>query len=204
MQIDIENKQKKLNSKIRFFREKRLKSKEILRNLIRIKPSNKVCQALALPKVLNINPRSIYNKVHEFTTFVEEEEVDLICMSESFEREKNTLENVIKIDNFEVLSNVHQRKGVGGRPAIIVNKTKYLVENLTNTVVAIPWGVEIIWAVLTPKNVSNDSSIQKIVVASIYSKPASRKKTVLLDHIAEVYCIFECKVQERIALDSLW
>ena len=196
MQIDIENKQKKLNSKIRFFREKRLKSKEILRNLIRIKPSNKVCQALALPKVLNINPLSIYNKVHEFTTFVEEEEVDLICMSESFEREKNTLENVIKIDNFEVLSNVHQRKGVGGRPAIIVNKTKYLVENLTNTVVAIPWGVEIIWAVLTPKNVSNDSSIQKIVVASIYSKPASRKKTVLLDHIAEVYCMLSAKYKK--------
>ena len=43
------------------------------------------------------------------------------------------------------------------------------------------------WAVLTPKNVSSTSDVQKIVVASVYSKPDSRKKTVLLDHISQVY-----------------
>ena len=53
-------------------------------------------------------------------------------MSESWEKESNTLEKVIKIEDYEVLSNVHQRKGVGGRPAIIVNLKKYTVENLTN------------------------------------------------------------------------
>ena len=114
-------------------------------------------------------------------------------MSESWEKESNTLEKVIKIEDYEVLSNVHQRKGVGGRPAIIVNSKKYTVENLTNTVVNIPWGVEIIWAVLTPKYARKASNIQKIVVASIYSKPNSKKKTILLDHIAEVYSFLSSK-----------
>ena len=41
-------------------------------------------------------------------------------MSESWERAELTLEEVIKLDDYEITSNVYQRKGVGGRPAIIV------------------------------------------------------------------------------------
>ena len=76
--------------------------------------------------------------------FVKEEMVDLITMSESWERADQTLETVIEIENFKVISNVHQRTGRGGRPAIIVNTHKYAVENLTNTCVNIPWGLEIV------------------------------------------------------------
>ena len=129
----------------------------------------------------------------EFSTFVREEELDLICMSESWEREDLTLEEVIEIEDFKVISNVHQRKGKGGRPAIIANTKNFDVENLTNTEINIPWGVEIVWAVLTPRNVTNASKIQKIVVASVYCKPDSRKKSLLLDHIAQVYNILSAK-----------
>ena len=155
--------------------------------------SSIVSQAFDLPRVLNLNPRSIYNKSEEFCTFVKEEAVDITCMSESWEREELTLDELIELDDVEIISNVHQRRGKGGRPAIIVNTNKFSVENLTNTTVTIPWGVEIVWAVLTPKNVTNASSIQKIVVASIYCKPDSRKKTMLLDHIAEVYNLLSAK-----------
>ena len=195
MKSNLEHKTK-LSDKIKEFRKNRNRRKELFKNLVVIKPSNKVGQALSLPKVLNLNPRSIYNKLEEFKTFVKEEEVDLTCMSESWEREELTLDKVIKIDDYEVISNVHQRTGKGGRPAIIVNTKKYHVENITNTLVNIPWGVEIVWAVLTPKNVSNASNIQKIVVASIYSKPDSRKKSVLLDHIAEVYNLLNAKYKK--------
>ena len=41
--------------------------------------------------------------------------------------------------------------------------------------------------VISPKEVSNNSNIKKISVASIYSKPDSRKKSVVLDHISETY-----------------
>ena len=168
---------------------KNMKSK----NLIVIKRCNKLIQALKLPKVLNVNPRSIYNKKNQLETFIKEESVDLICMSETFEREENTLEKLINIDNYEVISNIYQRAGKGGRPAVIVNRKMFKVENLTNTQVSIPWGVEVVWVALTPLNVNNASKIQKVIVASIYSKPGSRKKTLLLDHIAQVYSQFNTK-----------
>ena len=62
----------------------------------------------------NLNPRSIYNKVDEFSTFVEQQELDLICLSESWERQDMSLDNVIKIENYKVISNVSQRKAIGG------------------------------------------------------------------------------------------
>ena len=72
-----------------------------------------------LPVVANINLRSVYNKVKEFHTFVKEEEVDVIFMSESWEREEKSLHETIKLEDFEIVSNVFQRKGKGERPAII-------------------------------------------------------------------------------------
>ena len=161
-----------------------------------IKRSNKVCQALSLPKVLSLNPRSIYNCKNELVTFVEEESIQLICISESWERKDLTLDNLIKIDGFKVISNVHQRQGKGGRPAIIANTEIYNVENLTDTCIDIPWGVEAVWAVLTPKSVTYASKIQKIVVGSIYCKPNSKKKTLLLDHIAQVYSQLSSKYKK--------
>ena len=102
---------------------------------------NKFYQALNLPTLCNMNPQSVYNKIEEFHTFVKEEQVDLLFMSESWERESLTLDQIIKLDDHIVISNVYQRKGVGGRPAIIANKSKYEIQNVTNTLVQIPWGV---------------------------------------------------------------
>ena len=122
----------------------RSKRKQKRGNLKRINPSNKVVEASFLPTVLNLNPRSIYNKVEEFKTFVEEHEIDLVCLSESWEREKETLKDIIDMNNYEVVSNYHQRQGVGGRPAIIVDKSKFEIEDLTNTIISIPWGIEVV------------------------------------------------------------
>ena len=149
--------------------------------------SNKLGQALDLPVVLNVNPRSIYNKKSEFRTLVNEHSVDLICMSESWERENLPLEEIIQLEDHTVISNVHQWRGMGGRPAIIVNHKKYNIQNLTQRLISIPWGVEAVWCLVSPKEVTNDSIVKKIAVASIYSKPDNRKKSVLLDHLSESY-----------------
>ena len=69
------------------------------------------------------------------------------------------------------------------------------MQNLTNTEVNIPYGVEIVWAMLTPRNITPTSLIKKIVVAAIYSKPKSKKKTALLDHIGETYHMLNAKYQ---------
>ena len=137
----------------------------------------------------------MYNKIKEFHTFVNEEEIDLVFMSESWEREEQTLHDIIKLKDHEIISNVYQRKGKGGRPAIIVNKNKFIVQNLTNTTINIKWGVEVVWCLLTPKNVSTDSKIQKIACATIYCKPNSKHKSDLIDHMAEAYNILSTKYQ---------
>ena len=158
-----------------------------------IKRSNKLIQALNLPTVMNVNPRSVYNKVNEFHAFVEEEEIDCVFMSESWERPNQPLEEIIHLPNHIVISNPHQRKGVGGRPALMINTTKYYVKNLTQNLVKIPWGVEATWAIITPKSITSDSIIKRIAVCSVYSKPDSRKKTLLLDHINQSFNLISAK-----------
>ena len=53
--------------------------------------------------------------------------------------------------------------------------------------------MEAVWCILTPKNVSNDSQIQKIACCSVYSKRSSKKKTLLLDHLSDAYNVLSTK-----------
>ena len=76
---------------------------------------------------------------------------------------------------------------------MVGGKTKYDVQNLTNTQLNIPWGVEAVWCLLTPKNITHNSKIQKIACCSVYSKPNSKKKNLLLDHISEAFNILKKK-----------
>ena len=163
------------------------------RNLKTIHKSNKLVQALALPVVINVNPRSIYNKVNEFHEFVKEELVDVVAMSESWERPEQPLTDIIKLPYHTVISNPHQRSGIGGRPALIINNQKYNVKNLTQSFIEIPWGVEATWALVSPKQQTSDSLIKRIAVCSLYSKPGSRKKSLLLDHINHAFNLISTK-----------
>ena len=151
--------------------------------------SKKLKEALMLPICVNLNPRSLYNQSSAFSTFIKEHQVGCGFISESWERPEYDLSQLIDIEGYTVVSNPHQRKGKGGRPALIINSKNYHVKNLTNTLIQIPWGCEATWALLTPKNMTSASVIQKIAVCSLYSKPNSRAKTKLLDHISLGYNI---------------
>ena len=118
----------------------------------------------------------------------------MIFMSESWERPGHTLDVVMEpLKDHVVISNVHQRQGRGGRPALIVNSKKYHVQNITQTVISIPWGVEVVWAILTPKEVTSTSIIQRIVCGAIYQRPQVRSHALLLDHITDVFNILTTK-----------
>ena len=138
--------------------------------------------ALSLITLCNFNRISVYNKVAEFHDFVKSEEIDILFMSESWERKSKTLTEMINLEDHEVLSNVYQRKGKGGRPALIVNKNKFEVRNFTNTLVPVKWGVEAVGAILKPKQISQSSKIKRIACAAIYSKHGSKSKADLLNH----------------------
>ena len=164
-----------------------------IKSIKTIRRSNKAIQALNLPTLMNVNPRSIYNKANEFHKFVTEESVDLVAMSERWERPALPLNKIIHLPNHTVISNPHQRKGIGGRPALIINNKKYNIKNLTQSIIEIPWGVEATWALISPKNKTSDSLIKRIAVCSLYSKPDSRKKSLLLDHISQAFHIISTK-----------
>ena len=181
----------KIQKKIEYFRHQR-KSKHA-KILKPIRRSNKLVEALKLPKIANINPRSAMNKLDQLETFINEMSIDVAFISESHESESNLLSSRFESDLFAVISNVHQRKEKGGRPAIIVKKEKYNVENITNSLIDIPWGVEVVWAILTPQNIHRECTVQKIVLGSIYSKPQSKKKNETLDHICQTYNFLNAK-----------
>ena len=68
-----------------------------------------------------MNPRSIYNKAEKLKQFVKERDIDIVCISESWARAEEPLEDLLQMENYDVISNAHARKGVGGKPAIMVN-----------------------------------------------------------------------------------
>ena len=58
------------------------------------------------------------NKIDQFKTYMLENEIDIAFISESWERPNEPLSEVIKMENYSVISNPHQRQGQGGRPAM--------------------------------------------------------------------------------------
>ena len=67
--------------------------------------------------MVNLNPRSLYNKQEEFCTMIEQTEAGVCCVSESWDRSheaKGTLiSDRIKIDGYRWVKNVVQRKRKG-------------------------------------------------------------------------------------------
>ena len=149
-------------------------------------------QAVDLPVFCNTNARSVYNKSEEFCTFVEQQEIDLFFMSETWERKNKSLKEIIHLKDFEIISNVNQRREGGGRSAIFANTRKFDVKDLTNNIIQVPWGVETVWCLLTPKNRLSGSPLKRIACCAIYCKPGSRKKSLLLNHVSEAYNVL-CK-----------
>ena len=61
--------------------------------------------------------------------------------------------SAIKLDEYQVISNVSQRIGKGWRPVIIAYSQKFDNVNITNSLIQFPWVVEAVWCLLTPKNI---------------------------------------------------
>ena len=151
-----------------------------------------VDDALHLPLVINLNPRSVYNKVEEFKTMIEQMECGLCFISESWDRADKSLEDIIQMENFAFIKNTKQRSGQGGKPAIFVSTKDYFVKELGVDVIAVSPNVEAVWALLTPKSGGCRSKIKNIAACSYYyTKNTNRSE--FLDHITEAYHIISAK-----------
>ena len=52
-----------------------------------LKRNSIIMQSIELPIIMNLNPRSLYNKVDDLKLVLEQYEADCVCISESWERE---------------------------------------------------------------------------------------------------------------------
>ena len=97
---------------------------------VTIRRSNRILEATNLPTMLLLNPRSIYNKADEFRTMIEQMEVDICFISESWDRDNLPLENIIKMEGYRIIKNVVQRKKKGGKPVLLINEDDFFVKNI--------------------------------------------------------------------------
>ena len=84
--------------------------KQGLPTLTTLKRNSLILQSMVLPTVINLNPRSIYNKTDELYLLIEQYEADVICISESWERDDLPLVELLDLENFEIFTNVKQRE----------------------------------------------------------------------------------------------
>ena len=176
-------------------REPSVNQRELRKPVLRrVKRSNKLMEATKLPSVMNLNPRSIYNKIDEFLLLVEQYGSDLIFLSETWDRVSQPLQSLIQLENYEVITSVNPRSFRGGQPALVINEEKFHIKKLNPEPITVPEGVEAVWALLTPKFGSTNGTVKHIAVAAIYYRgPKSTKKRELFDHIAESYNLLMAK-----------
>ena len=127
-----------------------------VRCLKSIKPIKRVSQSMSepsseLPIVMALNPRSCYPRVKELTDLIIQYNVSIAGVSESWERQDLPLNKLIQIDNFKVITNVCQRQNRGGKPALIIDESRYYIKSLCPNPITVPLGVEAVWALLKPK-----------------------------------------------------
>ena len=111
-----------------------------------IRRNNLFQQAIELPTVMTLNSRSIYNKTEEFSLLLEQYNVDVCTISESWERDNLSLIKLLNLDDYQILSNVKQRDFKGEKPAILVKSEKYNVKALCPDIITVSVGVEAVWA----------------------------------------------------------
>ena len=115
-------------------------------------------------------------------------------MSETWDLVEKPLDTIIQIEHYKLYTAINPRNFRGGKPAIIVNESKYHVQPLSPDPITVPDGVEAVWVLLTPKSNRATKHIKHIAAASIYYRgPKSTKKEQLFDHIAQTYHLLSAK-----------
>ena len=135
-----------------------------------------------LPLCLLINARSCYNKGNNLTEMLQRVGPDLSIITETFEREKNPLSNVIKSREFKYFSYYRRNKAPGGGCAIVFNETRFSVTSLQIPSIE---EIETCWALVAPKCKSKKVKVKRLAVGAYYISPRSKFKQQAIEHIIE-------------------
>ena len=149
-----------------------------------------------LPLCLIMNCRSVCNKADNLKEIMQHIGPNLILASETWEREKMRLHNILNSKQFKIKSNYRKTKSPGGGCAIIYNESRF---RFTDPDIIVPENVEAVWSVMTPTSqVSQELKVKRIAVASFYVSPRSKYKTETVDHIIETIHILRAKYNNEI------
>ena len=156
-------------------------------------------QFSSLPTIYSANARSIFPKFNDLVEKLQNSRIDIAQISETWQDLKKREHN----DKIDVLKNrygylwysfarsKYKDDGSltgGGGSAILINSRNWLSEHLADIIV--PQGLEVVWVKVAPRT---NSILKILIVCGIYSKPNSRKKTILSDHISMNYYLLKMK-----------
>ena len=140
--------------------------------------------ASSLPLICVANARSLYNKSSNFKHILHELGIEIAIISETWERQELSLDNLLNLHQYKVISYRRPKRKAnrqpGGGAAIVYNDYRFMVSEIDFPV---PHGVEIVWALVKPKQTVGN--VQKIAIASVYIRPSSVYKTKTIDHIIQ-------------------
>ena len=156
-------------------------------------------QFCPLPKVYSANARSLFPKFKDFTEKLLNHRIDIAQISETWQDIKKgdhndkieILENRLGYKWYSVARPKFRDNGTrtgGGGSAILVNQRNFLSSKMNE--VDVPSNLEVVWVKVFPKH---KTDIKVFIVCGLYSKPSSRTKTLLNDHIASNYHLLKAK-----------
>ena len=159
-------------------------------------------QFTTLPTIYSANARSIFPKFDDLVDKLENSRVDLAQISETWQDVKKNdhnskidrLENQYGFKWYSYARSKYRDDGSltgGGGCSILVNSRNWLSNQLDE--IPVPQGLEVVWVKVAPKS---KCELKLLIVCGIYSKPNSRKKTILSDHIAMNYYLLKMKYPE--------
>ena len=107
----------------------------------------------------------------------------VVMLSETWEREKQRLEIILKSRQYHTVSYYRKNKSPGGGCAILYDRNRF---RASDPEISVPEDVEAVWSVLTPTTKGNNRmKVKRIAVGSIYISPRSQVKTETVEHIIE-------------------
>ena len=156
-------------------------------------------QFSALPTVYSANARSVFPKYSDLVHKLQNNRVDICQISETWQdinksdhnNKINSLENQFGYKWYSYARSKYRDDGSltgGGGCALLVNSRNWLSDQLDD--ILIPQGLEIVWIKVAPKH---KSQLNVLIVCGLYSKPNSRKKSILSDHISMNYYLLKMK-----------
>ena len=155
-----------------------------------------------LPRIYFTNARSIFPKLKSLAEKLQNYSIDIAQISETWQdihkQEHNDkidiLENRLGYKWYSYARPKYKDDGQmfgGGGSAILINQRTFLSSEIKE--IAVPKNLEIVWVKVVPKH---KMRVKVFIICGIYSKPSSKTKTILNDHIATNYYLLKMKYQD--------